>query len=270
MLLDSQIAEVDGHRVRFSRMGEGRPVVLLHGYPDNLNQWSAVARRLAENFEVLAFDWPGMGESEVWPGGATPFDMAGRLRRLLDHWQIDRTALVGVDMGGQPALAAAARFPDRISHVVVSGSLVQWDAPTSWEIGLLRRFGFNRLMLGRFPRLVFSRAVRSSLSSGVDLDDDVREDFWRSFRRPQVRNFIIRMCAGYQGTLPLLSEEYGKIKIPVLILWAERDRHFPRIQAESLHKQLRDSNLVMIDGAHWLPLEQPERFAEAVKAWLQR
>jgi len=218
---------------------------------------------------VLAFDWPGMGESEAWPGGATPFDMAGRLKRLLDHWQIDRAAVVGLDMGGQPALAAAARFPDRISHVVVSGSLVQWDAPTSWEIGLLRRFGFNRLILSRFPRLVFTRAVRSSLSREFEIDFAVCEDFWRSFRRPEVRDFIIRMCAGYQGTLPRLADEYRNIDVPVLILWAERDRHFPALQAERLHRQLRDSKVVMIDGAHWLPLEQPEQFADAVTAALQ-
>lgn len=269
-LLACEFADVGGRKVRFSRMGHGWPVILTHGYPDNLQQWSDVAPILARSFEVIAFDWPGMGQSDAWPGGATPLDMAARLKRLLDHWEIERAAVVGLDMGGQAALAAAALFPDRISHLVVSGSLVQWDAPTSWEIGLLRRFGFNRLVLSRFPRLVFHRAVHSSLPRGFPLDLAVRDDFWRSFRTRRVRDFVIRMCAGYQGTLPRLAEHYGKIETPVLILWAEGDRHFPPIHARRLGEQLRNATTVTLLGDHWLPLEQPQRFAAEMESFLRK
>ena len=70
---------VDGKRVRFARAGSGPPIVFLHGYPDTLQIWSNIAARLANNFEVIAFDWPGIGESDAWSGGATPFDLAKRL-----------------------------------------------------------------------------------------------------------------------------------------------------------------------------------------------
>jgi pimeloyl-ACP methyl ester carboxylesterase len=133
--------DVHGRTLRYSRFGQGPPVVLLHGYPDNLHMWSAVGPLLADSFEVIAIDWPGMGGSAAWPGGATPFDMTARLIALLDDWRIDRAAVIGLDMGGQPAAVAAARYPQRISHLVVSGSLLQFDARTSWEIDLLRRFG---------------------------------------------------------------------------------------------------------------------------------
>ena len=63
-----------------ARLGSGRPVILLHGYPDNLQIWSEVAIRLADQFEVIAFDWPGMGNSDDWSGGTTPFHMADRLK----------------------------------------------------------------------------------------------------------------------------------------------------------------------------------------------
>jgi pimeloyl-ACP methyl ester carboxylesterase len=46
-------------------------VVLLHGYPDTLQIWNRLAPDLAADFQVIAFDWPSMGQSEPWPGGET-------------------------------------------------------------------------------------------------------------------------------------------------------------------------------------------------------
>ena len=189
-----------GRRLRVARLGSGPPLVLLHGYPDNLQIWSELAPRLADRFTVIAPDWPGMGYSEAWPGGATPFHMADRLLALLDAWGLDRVSLAGLDMGGQPALCFAARHPERVGHLVVMNSLVQWDEATSWEIRVLRRFGWNRLILRRLPRAVFRRAERTFLPRGVSLSPELRADLWDSFRRPEVRAFIAKMCAGYQGT----------------------------------------------------------------------
>ena len=78
--------------VRVARLGYGPPVVLLHGYPDNLQIWCELAPRLADRFGVIAFDWPGMGDSDAWPGGRYPIHMADRLRVLLDAWGISRGA----------------------------------------------------------------------------------------------------------------------------------------------------------------------------------
>ena len=246
---------VQGKRVRYFRDGEGPAVIFLHGYPDNLQMWSGVAPLLG-GFERIAFDWPGMGGSEAWVGGATPFHMADRLIALLDHWRIDRSALVAIDMGGQPAVVAAAQHPSRISHLVVSGSLLQWDAPTSFDIRMLRKFRFNEFFLKHFPSAVFRRAVSSSIPK---LDDDVREDFWQSFRRRDVRDFIVRMCAGYQGTLAKLPDH---VTVPALCLWGEKDRHFPPIHAQ----RLRGATVTIIEGGeHWLPLQKPQEFADHVR-----
>ena len=268
-MLPVRFDDVRGRPLRYARLGQGHPVVFLHGYPDTLQLWSAVAPLIADSFDVIALDWPGMGRSAAWSGGATPLEMASRLIAVLDHWKIDRTAIVGADMGGQPALVAAARHPQRISHVVVSGSLLQFDARTSWEIGLLRRFRFNQFFLSRTPRLVFHRALATFLPRAQPMDEAVLADFWECFRRDDVRRFIIRMCAGYQGVLPLLPEEYRRIEVPTLALWGERDAHFPPLHAVRLGEQVRGSKVTIINGGwHWLPLQRPVEFAEAVRGFI--
>ena len=107
MLPTTFVTTTTGRRVRLARLGTGPPLVLLHGYPDNLQIWCKAAPQLAEHFEVLAVDWPGLGYSDAWPGGATPMHLADRLRQLLDAWRIECASVVGLDMGGQPALAFA-------------------------------------------------------------------------------------------------------------------------------------------------------------------
>jgi pimeloyl-ACP methyl ester carboxylesterase len=233
-------------------------LVLTHGYPDTLQIWSAVISQLTRSFDVIAFDWPGLGYSEQWPGGASPFHMAERLAALLDDWHVQSPILAGIDMGAQPILAFAARYPHRARSLIVINSLVQWDAETSMDIALLRHFGWNRFALRYFPRVVFHRAIRTFLPAGESLDDSIRADMWSSFRKRDVRDFIVRMCAAYQGTLPLLAKEYPSIHTPTLLLWAEHDRHFPPEQARALQSALPDCRLRIIAGAqHWMPLSMP-------------
>ena len=254
-----------GRGVRVARVGSGPAVILLHGYPDNLQIWSDLAARLAGQFEVFAFDWPGMGCSEPWPGGATPFDMARRLLLLMDAWGVQRAALVGQDMGGQPALAFAAEHPERLSHLVVMNSLVIWDERTSWEIALLRKFGWNRILLERLPRAVFFRAIRTFLPASYKLSPELRSDLWDSFQRPEVRRFVVRMCAGYQGTLPRLKQLYPSIRTPSLLLWGGRDKHFPVAHATALAAMVPRAKLEEIpEAGHWMVLDLADEVSSRI------
>jgi len=258
-----------GRELRVARLGSGRPVILLHGYPDNLQVWSELAPRLATRYEVIAFDWPGMGYSEAWTGGATPFDFARRLRTLMDDWKIEKAAIVGHDMGGQPALAFAAENLERLSGLVVMNSLVIWDEKTSWEISLLRKFGWNRVLLERLPRAVFFRAIRTFLPRGYKLSEELRSDLWESFQRPEVRKFVVRMCAGYQGTLPRLKQLYPSSQTPALFLWAERDKHFPVAHAEKLAEIVPGAKLEIVPGAgHWMALNLAEEVSTHILRFL--
>jgi pimeloyl-ACP methyl ester carboxylesterase len=268
-MLATSIETHGGRKLRVARIGSGPQVILLHGYPDNLQVWSELAPRLATRFEVVAFDWPGMGCSEVWTGGATPFDFARRLRTLMDDWNIERAAIIGHDMGGQPALAFAAENASRISQLVVMNSLVIWDEKTSWEIVLLRKFGWNRVLLERLPRALFLRAIRTFLPRDYKISRELRSDLWESFQRPEVRKFVVRMCAGYQGTLPRLKQLYPSIRTPGLFLWAERDKHFPVAHARRLAEMIPGAKLEIVANAgHWMALNLGEEVSSRILCFL--
>ena len=261
-MLETSLIDHRGLHLRVARLGKGVPIILLHGYPDNLQIWCRLAPRLAESHEVIAFDWPGMGYSDAWPGGATPFHMAERLETLMNAWKIEKAIVAGIDMGGQPAAAFSIRHPERVHSLIIMNSLLQWDESTSWDIAFLRRYGLNRFALRSLPSTVFNRAVRTSLPRGERLDSSVRSDMWESFRKPRVRDFIIRMCAGYQGTLPLLAEQVSSIRIPTLLLWAGQDRHFPVEHAKRFQRAVPSSRIQIVPNAeHWMPLSAPDAVA---------
>jgi pimeloyl-ACP methyl ester carboxylesterase len=211
-----------------------------------------------------------MGDSEAWSGGATPLLMAKRLRQLLDDWQIDKAHLVGQDMGGQPALVFAAEYPERVHSLMVMNSLVSSAAATSWEIEWLRRFGVNRLLLRHFPRLIFGRALYTFLPRAAGLEPAVRADMWRAFRQAGVREFIVRMCAGYEAQLPRLSQWYRRVQCPTLILWAERAKYFPLAHATYLQTQILQAQLAVVrGGTHWMVVAQPAEVAAHIQRFHQ-
>ncbi|HUQ68371.1 MAG TPA: alpha/beta fold hydrolase [Planctomycetaceae bacterium] len=92
-LLETTFARLSNDkRLRVARLGAGPPLVLLHGYPENLQLWCRLAPLLARRYEVVAFDWLGQGSSDEWPGGATPQLLARRLLTILDELQVERDA----------------------------------------------------------------------------------------------------------------------------------------------------------------------------------
>jgi pimeloyl-ACP methyl ester carboxylesterase len=267
-----QYLEVDRKKVRISRSGPAKAhsLVFLHGYPENLRLWDRTAERLSRRYDCIALDWPGMGESEDWTGGAAPKHMAARLQRILQTLAIQRPTLVATDMGVQAALEFAAGFPENVATVVAMNALIADDESTSWEIDLLRRYGFNRWALRTMPRIIFRRARHTFLNRGETIGVEALHDFWNSFRKPAVRKFISKMCAGYQGTLPSLPDRYRQIQAPVLILWAEKDAHFPPSHGRRLAELISDSRLeVLASAGHWMAWTRADEVAERIERFLR-
>ena len=116
-------------------MGNGPPVVLLHGLFVDHRIWDGVTAALAEEFRVVAPDLPGFGESEK--PGPSRFDygvdaFAEAIADLYAGLEIGRAALVGHGLGAAIALTVAARHPELVSHLVAgAGDGIPRNGPTS-------------------------------------------------------------------------------------------------------------------------------------------
>lgn len=109
--------------IHYHEMGQGDPLILLHGSAPGSSGWVNFAGNiapLASEFRVLALDIPGWGSSQAAPPGCT--DSVGALTEFMDALEIDRASLVGNSMGAMIAMSFAARHPDRIAHLITMGA----------------------------------------------------------------------------------------------------------------------------------------------------
>jgi pimeloyl-ACP methyl ester carboxylesterase len=267
--LDTDVMRVEGRRLRYATVGSGPPLLCLHGYPETLQLYSRLGRHLAEDFEVVAIDWPGLGASDPWPGAVTPTARSQQIHTILDALGYETVFLMGTDMGGPPALLAAADAPDRITGVVVSNSLVFGDGETSPEISLFRALPVtNRLGLRWAPHLVFRRCLATFLPPDAELDADHRDDFWRHFRRLSVRDCLVEMCADYEAELAQLPATYRTVSCPVLACWGRADHHFPPSQGRRLAATIDQGTLAVVDaGHHWMIWDRARTVAEEIRDW---
>jgi pimeloyl-ACP methyl ester carboxylesterase len=115
--------EIDsgGVNIHVEVSGSGRPVLLLHGFPDSGALWRHQVPVLVEaGFQVVVPDLRGFGASDA-PDGVEEYSIlhtVGDLIAVLDHLGVERTHLVGHDFGAAAAWAMAAFLPDRIDHLV--------------------------------------------------------------------------------------------------------------------------------------------------------
>ena len=118
--------------IAWDRLGEGPPVVLVHGTPWSSWTWRRIAPRLAESFSVHVFDLLGFGASDKRDGQDVSLAGHGaRLAALLEHWRLDRPALIAHDIGGATALRAHLLHGREVAALALVDvvALAPWGSP---------------------------------------------------------------------------------------------------------------------------------------------
>ena len=126
-----KITVADGIELNTAVVGEGSPIVLLHGFPQTHLMWRHVAPQLAEHHTVICPDLRGYGASSKPADGYSKREMANDVIGLADALGLDRFALIGHDRGVHVALRAGLDHPDRITHVGLLDSLPVLD---TWNV----------------------------------------------------------------------------------------------------------------------------------------
>lgn len=130
--LDERFSDEEG-AIRWTKVGDGPPIVLVHGTPYSSRIFQGIVPALAEHREVFLFDHLGYGRSEQREGQDLSIAAQGRrFARLLEHWGLDAPSVVATDIGGAITLRAL------LLEGAVFADLLLFDAVTGgdWERGL--------------------------------------------------------------------------------------------------------------------------------------
>lgn len=249
-----------GREVHVQSMGEGDPLVLVHGLVfGNLSSWYlTVGPRLAARRRVVVYDLRGHGRSEP---AATGYDLAttaGDLGDLLDAIEIEEPVdLGGHSFGGAIPLFFALRAPERVRRLVVV------DAPLP---------PFDPEDLKAFTSMDPEEALATlpdpaDVAEGPDWRKRIGER-QRRLRRDRFARFRDETTVGDDlRTEPALPEDgLAALAIPTLLVYGADSPFLPT--GEALARTLPDARLVVLDGGHLLPVEKPAATARAIEAFL--
>ncbi|MGE0590310.1 MAG: alpha/beta fold hydrolase [Cyclobacteriaceae bacterium] len=119
--------------IHAERRGNGYPLILLHGFCETSAIWEPMTRHLPEGIEVIAFDLPGFGKSELLEGKFSIADIGSQVIDWIKSMKISESVLVGHSLGGYVGLSMLAQAPDLFSAFVLFQSTALADTPEKRE-----------------------------------------------------------------------------------------------------------------------------------------
>lgn len=265
--------ELHGHRAIYHMVGNGPPVVLIHGMLNSSRHWREVALRLAERHTVIAPDLIGHGDSATPRGDYSLGAHASSIRDLLAVLGIERATIVGHSLGGGVAMQFFYQFPQRTERLVLisSGGLGHEVSPLLRTASLP---GASLLAsLATHPRLlttldVASKRLRSvGWRHAVYLQAIVRA--LRPLEQPGARKAFLhtlRSVIDVHGQRVSASDRLYLLEgMPTLIVWGERDNTIPLAHGRAAQEAAPGARFQSLPGvAHFPHLEDPAALAEVL------
>jgi Predicted hydrolases or acyltransferases (alpha/beta hydrolase superfamily) len=267
--------DVVGSSVNYVEMGEGPPLILVHGLSGAWQNFLETIPHFARTHRVVALDLPGFGSSAM-PSWEISIPAYGRfLRDFCERVGIDRCSLVGNSMGGFIATEVAITDPERVDDLVlVSAAGITWARARREPAAMIGRVGRAAAPVAtRFHMSWIKRpGLRKNVFQGVFYDPNAlrREMIWENVV-PALQS------PGYYDALTTLwgydiRDRLEEIGVPTLIVWGRNDRVVPVPAALSYKKRIGDNaELVIFDHCGHVPqIERPERFNRVVEDFLKR
>lgn len=267
---------VDGTPVNTIELGEGPPMLFVHGLSGSWPNWLEQLPIFAADRRVLAIDLPGFGSSPMPDREITISGYARLLDRLLGELGIDAAAVVGNSMGGFIAAELAIAYPQRVERLVLvsAAGISTYDEPRVHRA---------------IPSLMRTERILAATGAWVASKSDAVA------RRPRLReaalNVVLRhpsripaalaaeqiRGAGKPGFLPALQAilEYDfrdrlpEIACPTLIVWGDSDRLVNVRDADTFAELIPNSRKVIFeDTGHMAMLERPAAFNALLRDFL--
>jgi pimeloyl-ACP methyl ester carboxylesterase len=257
--MHAHYVDVGGHRIRYFVGGDGPPLVLIHGIGSSSEDWSLIVRDLTRAHRVYAPDLLGWGGSDKPRDG--DYSVAAQtelVRGFLDAVHLGRADVGGLSMGGWVALRLAATHPERVQRLVLVDS-IGLDFPTP-----LDESAFAPTTMDEARHLLWLQS-----DDFARLPDFVVADFLRRARR---ESWILRASMRAMLTRrDVMDGKLQRVTMPTLIVWGTADRLAPPSLAARFHRELPQSQVVMIPGCgHLAVIECRAKVMPVITQFLSR
>lgn len=267
---------VEGQPVNTIDLGEGRPIVFVHGLSGSWPNWLEQLPVFAADHRVVAMDLPGFGHSPMPRERITIPGYAQLLEGLLDELGIERAVVVGNSMGGFVSAELAIAFPQRVEKL----ALISPAGLSTYQHQRVERIK---------PYLQHAAPMIATYTNWTAMRSE------KVARRPGLRNLTLGFVTRHPSRLPAalaaeqlrgagkpgfmqaleanlsyeLRDRLSQIACPTLIVWGDSDRVISVDDAAMYAELIPDSKKVVFqDTGHMAMLERPASFNALLKEFL--
>jgi pyruvate dehydrogenase E2 component (dihydrolipoyllysine-residue acetyltransferase) len=258
---EPETIEAGGRRFRYMALGEGEgaPIVFLHGFGGDLNNWQYNQEALAANHATYAVDLPGHGGSskDLGSDGADVGVLASAVLDFLDAKEIVRPHLVGHSLGGAVALDLALNHPDRVA----SATLI-CTAGLGPDINMEYIDGFMQAKRRKQLQPLLEMLVADPAMISREMIEDVLKFKRLDGVETALNRIIDDSFAGGRQALDLTGR-LGELCAPVQVIWGRQDRIIPAGHAEGLPANIP---VHVFDGAgHMVHMEKAAEVNQLIR-----
>jgi pimeloyl-ACP methyl ester carboxylesterase len=254
-----EVVWANGLEIAYERVGEGPPLVLVHGAAVDSRMWGPQLAALADEFTVVAWDEPGAGRSSDVPADFVLPDYANCLAALIGALELGPAHVAGVSWGGTVAQELYRHHPELVATLLLVDTYAGWKGSLP-EAEVRVRVEGVRQMLAAADHL-FDPTLPGLFAGDPPAEFAALLEAMAADVRPEsMKTALLVMAEADQRDL------LPRIAVPTLLIWGERDARSPLSVARQFEDAVPDAKLVVIPGAgHVSNLEAPELFNDAVR-----
>jgi pimeloyl-ACP methyl ester carboxylesterase len=268
--------QLDPGKVRYRDLGQGAPIVFVHGLLVDGRLWDGVAERVAASgHRAIVPDWP-MG-SHVIPmnedADLSPHGQAKLVADLIRALGLERATIVGNDTGGAVSQMVATRHPEVVERLVLTNcDLFDKFPPFPFSLmpPIARLPGGMTMLQTPFRSGALARATYGLLAK-KKIPAELVASWVAPGMESEIRRDTRKLLAGAHKRQTLeAAEKLKAFERPALLTWGVDDPFFKLSYAERLQQTIPDCRLELVEDAKtFSPLDQPERIGELIAEFVR-
>lgn len=234
--------KLQGKSINYQLEGTGSPLLLIHGWGGSSKSLEPLAQSLAKKYKAITIDLPGFGKSSKPDPDWGVEEYAKIIIDFISEFKLRPVIFFGHSFGGALGVYLAAKYPEYISKLILSGASYKRNNPASAKAVAFLKW---------IPPLA-KKIIYKVLFPQSDL-----------YKVPELETNFRKIVT--QDLTPLIQT----IKTPTLILWGEKDNQTPVSNAIELQNKINSSGLkIFLNIGHNLPLKYPRLVYEEITKFL--
>lgn len=264
-----QRIEIDGDQIAYDILGDGPPVVLVHGFPGSAYSWRNVAPVLAKRWRVHVFDMRGFGASDRRDGQSVSGEAQAKLlARLLDHWKLGEPLMAAHDFGAAAALGACLFEACRYRRLVLIDAAALNPCMSSNSLHVRAHLEAYQTM----PPRIYEQVLRAHIPTTMHrpMDEETFQGYFAPWRDAAGQAAYFRFIGQFdERYLGRIEQALPRLAIPTRVLWGREDTWIPLDHGERLIRLVPGATLgVLPEVGHFAMDDAPAEVAEEIAAFL--